>query len=142
MKKYMNRIDREHHLMIMVVWDYFTQWLGKTKCLTKDERKRVKTACTHLLKTSDSIVERLELDYAKKIIKDMGKVTMTATMSQKVQTGMVIEKEDLYDLASFCLEECRGCQEKQFKQCGRYQLFTKLGIPVAQEETEGCPYEN
>jgi len=24
----------------------------------------------------------------------------------------------------------------------RYQLFMKLNIPVAQEQTDGCPYEN
>jgi hypothetical protein len=70
MKTYMNRIDREHHLMILVFWDYLNSWLEKTSCLTKEERKRIKTATTHLLRTSDSIVGRLEYDYARKIIKD------------------------------------------------------------------------
>lgn len=33
MKTYMNRIDREHHLMILIVWDYLGSWLEKTSCL-------------------------------------------------------------------------------------------------------------
>jgi hypothetical protein len=59
MKTYMNRIDREHHLMILIAWDYLGSWLEKTSCLTKDERKRIKTATTHLLHASDSIVSRI-----------------------------------------------------------------------------------
>jgi hypothetical protein len=71
MKTYMNRIDREHHLMILVLSGITSNsWLEKTSCLTKEERKRIKTATTHLLRTSDSIVGRLEYDYARKIIKD------------------------------------------------------------------------
>ena len=70
MKTYMNRIDREHHVMILIVWDYLRSWLEKTSCLTKDERKRIKTVTTNLLHASDSIVGRMEYDYAKKIIKD------------------------------------------------------------------------
>jgi hypothetical protein len=29
-----------------------------------------------------------------------------------------------------------------WKGCEKYRLFLKLNIPVAQEETAGCPYEN
>ena len=49
MKTYMNRIDREHHMFILIAWDYLNTWLGKTSCLSPQERKRVKTATTHLL---------------------------------------------------------------------------------------------
>lgn len=147
MKTYMNRIDREHHLMILIAWDYFGSWLEKTNCLTKDERKRMKTATTHLLRTSDSIVGRLEYDYAKKIIKDAKNIEIritdrTSESLSRTEGGRYTDVEDLYDLASFSLKECIGCKEINHKECERYQLFMKLNIPVAQEQTDGCPYEN
>lgn len=147
MKTYMNRIDREHHLMILIIWDYLGSWLEKTNCLTKDERKRIKTATTHLLRASDSIVGRLEQDYARKIIKDAKNIEiriydrLNASLKH-TEGGRYIDVEDLYDMASYSLKECRGCRGKKHKECERYQLFMKLNIPVAQEQTDGCPYEN
>ena len=64
MRSYLNRADREHHLAILVFWDYLAAWLEKTTCLSPEERKRMKTVCTHLIRTSDSIVRRLEVDFA------------------------------------------------------------------------------
>lgn len=40
------------------------------------------------------------------------------------------------------MAECVGCKNKRFKKCEKYKLFMKLDIPVAQEQTDGCPYEN
>lgn len=147
MKTYMNRIDREHHLMILIIWDYLGSWLEKTNCLTKDERKRIKTATTHLLRASDSIVGRLEQDYARKIIKDAKNIEIriadrTADRLKYSESGTYIDIEDLYDLGSFALRECKDCKKEPHKECKRYQLFMKLNIPVAQEQTAGCPYEN
>jgi uncharacterized protein YfbU (UPF0304 family) len=147
MKTYMNRIDREHHLMILIVWDYLGSWLEKTSCLTKDERKRIKTATTHLLHASDSIVRRLEYDYARKILKDVKNIEIRiidriSESLSRTEGGRYIDVEDLYDLASFSLKECVGCKKANHKDCERYQLFMKLNIPVAQEQTDGCPYEN
>lgn len=147
MKTYMNRIDREHHLMILIVWDYLGSWLEKTSCLTKEERKRIKTATTHLLHTSDSIVQRMEYDYAKKIMKDAKNIEIriadrTSESLKNKENGTYIDIEDLYDLGSFALKECRGCKKEDHKECERYQLLMKINIPVAQEQTDGCPYEN
>lgn len=147
MKTYMNRIDREHHLMMLIVWDYLGNWLEKTSCLTTEERKRIKTATTHLLHASDSIVGRLEVDYAKKLMRDAKntEVRIVDRVNEKLgrtEGGRYIDVEDLYDLASFSLKECVGCNKTNHKECERYKLFMKLNIPVAQEQTDGCPYEN
>lgn len=147
MKTYMNRIDREHHLMILIFWDYLGNWLEKTNCLSKEERKRLKTANTHLLRTSDSIVQRMEYDYAKKIMRDAKNIEIriadrTADRLKYSESGTYIDIEDLYDLGSFALRECKDCKKEPHKECKRYQLFMKLNIPVAQEQTAGCPYEN
>jgi len=69
----MNRIDRERHLFMLVAWNFLSDWLDKTSCLSKDERKRVKTATTHLLHTSDSIIARLE--YCDVIVKRYARIT-------------------------------------------------------------------
>jgi hypothetical protein len=70
MKIYMNRADREHHLMMLIAWDYFSNWLDKTNCLTTNERKRIKTARTHLLHASDSIIDRMDEKYAKTLLRE------------------------------------------------------------------------
>lgn len=147
MKTYMNRIDREHHVMILVLWDYLNTWLEQTSCLSKEERKRIKTAATHLLHTSDSIVQRLEPDYAKRLLRAANNTEVRVV--DKINQGLRREPDtinininDLYDLAGFSLKECAGCKKENHKECDRYQLFMKLDIPVAQEQTEGCPYEN
>ena len=52
------------------------------------------------------------------------------------------EGNDLYDMASYALTDCRGCKRPDHKNCEKYKLFMDLNIPVAQEQTDGCPYEN
>jgi hypothetical protein len=53
-----------------------------------------------------------------------------------------IKIDDLYDMASYALTDCRGCKRPDHKSCEKYKLFMDLNIPVAQEQTDGCPYEN
>lgn len=147
MKTYMNRIDREHHVMILVIWDYLNTWLEQTSCLTKEERKRVKTAATHLLHTSDSIVKRLDADYAKRLIRaakntEVRVVDRLNAMLGREADTVNIKIDDLYDMASYALTDCRGCKRPDHKNCEKYKLFMDLNIPVAQEQTDGCPYEN
>lgn len=147
MKTYMNRIDREHHIFMLVAWDYLNAWLKKTNCLSPEERKRVKTATTHMLRASDSIVARMDKDYAKKLLREAGNVEINMGYKSKIKRDdqeetVKIKLDDLYDLASHALTECVDCKDKNFKKCDKYKLFMKLNIPVAQEQTDGCPYEN
>jgi len=147
LKNYMNRIDREHHLFMLVAWDFLSRWLEKTSCLSKDERKRVKTATTHLLHTSDSIIARLETDYAKKLLRDVKNTEIRILDKQNAKLGGLertinVDIDDLYDIASYALVDCKCCSKENHKECEKYKLFMELNIPVAQEQTDGCPYEN
>jgi len=45
-------------------------------------------------------------------------------------------------MASYALTDCRGCKRPDHKNCNKYKLFMDLNIPVALEQTDGCPYEN
>lgn len=147
MKTYMNRIDREHHVFMLVAWDYLNTWLEKTNCLSPEERKRVKTATTHLLRASDSLVARMDKDYTKKLLREVGNIEISMGHKSKIKRDnqeetVEIKLDDIYDLASHALAECVDCKDKNFKKCDKYKLFMKLNIPVAQEQTDGCPYEN
>ena len=53
-----------------------------------------------------------------------------------------VEIDDLFDIASYALTDCQDCKLPDWKGCEKYRLYMKLNIPVAQEETAGCPYEN
>lgn len=145
MKKYLNREDREHHLGMLVLWDYVGSWVEKTNCLTKEEKKKLRTAMTNILHASDSIVARLDESYAQKLLRDIKNNELH--LIDKVSRGRAKEKDavnifidDLYDLANYALGDCMGCGGKDFKECERYKLFFKLNIPVAQEDTDDCPY--
>ena len=46
------------------------------------------------------------------------------------------------DIACYALTDCQDCKLPDWKGCEKYRLFLNLNIPVAQEETAGCPYEN
>ncbi len=143
-KPYMNRADREHHLTILVTWERLCAWLAKTKCLTKNERKRIKTAATHLLRTSDSIISRMDKDYAMRLTKDActSQVRITTRVRHFTEDLDGISTNDLYDLASYSLQECAGCDRGDWQECNRRKLYQRLGIPVAQDGKTGCPYQN
>lgn len=146
MKTYLNRADREHHVTILVLWDYLNNWLEKTNCLTVEERKRIKTAATHLLHASDSIIERLDSDYARTLLRAAKDTQIRmSSKTSSVQDGantVNVSIDDLYDMSCYALTECKNCKRQDHKNCEKYQLFLRLDIPPAQEETDGCPYEN
>ncbi|MFR8002503.1 MAG: DUF5651 domain-containing protein [Hydrogeniiclostridium sp.] len=49
-------------------------------------------------------------------------------------------EDDIFDLADFALSGCENCK-KNFAYCRKYSLLMALQVPPAQEETNGCPYE-
>lgn len=147
MKTYLNRDDRDHLVAVLVMWDYISNWIAKATCLDKAETKNLKTARTLLRKTSDHIVERMDQKFAHQLIRELrGKELMVidrTNMELKQHVDCVnVAVDDLYDLASYALEECVGCQRDNIVECPRYQLFLRLALPVAQEETDGCPFKN
>jgi hypothetical protein len=143
MKQYMNRNDRDHHEFMLIAYEYLTSWLLQATCLTPKERGRIKSACTNLLHASDSIVQRLESDYARKLLKDLKRVAIKMVDKTTATEGDIqVNIDDLYDLADMAMDECVGCERHDHKECDRFKLYFKLNVPVARTETTGCPYEN
>nr|WP_319488605.1 DUF5651 domain-containing protein [uncultured Caproiciproducens sp.] len=148
MKNYLNKNDREHNLIILVVWERLNSWLKTQTALTPTERKYLKTASTFLIKASDSIIGRMDNNFAEKLRRDIKAsdfvIINKFDVTHSKEYGYVsIQQDDLYDLASYALSECVNCPRcKDFKNCDRYKLMISLAIPVAQVETDSCPYLN
>lgn len=148
MKNYLNKNDREHHLIILVVWERLNSWLKTQTALTPLEHKYLKTASTYLIKASDSIIARLDSKFAEKLMRDIKDsdfvIVNKYDVSHNGEIGYVsIKQDDLYDLASYALSECVNCPHcKDFENCERYKLLLNLAIPIAQAETDSCPYLN
>ena len=148
MKNYLNKNDREHHLIILVVWERLNNWLKTQTALTPMEHKYLKTASTYLIKASDSIVARMDSNFAEKLKRDIQDsdfvIINKFDVSHSREFGYVsVKQDDLYDIASYALGECVNCQHcEDFENCERYKLFINLAIPVAQDKADSCPYLN
>lgn len=144
--QYFNRFDREHHLSMLVTWDYLHTWLERTKCLSPTERKWVKMVITYLKKISDSIVERSDKSYITSLTHEaLHSAIIIEDNRRKVYKEECIEvktvvKDDLYELFDYALIPCQTCCNKDFKSCERYQLFMKMAVPPLNEDTDDCPY--
>ena len=140
MNTYLNKSDREHHMLMLALWDNLSGWLKETKCLTPQERKRIKTAATHLLKTSDSLVGRLDRDYAVKVIKDLKALQIRLSHKFTGEKDMVrIEYDKISRLAEFAQEECLFCERGDFKECERFKVLVDADVAMGCKG-EGCPY--
>lgn len=141
MKTYMNRDDREHHEFIMIAWDYLKKWAGTTKCLTTKERGRIRAACTHLLHVSDALISRMEVDYAKKILRDAERVAVHMVDRTITEETVPVKVDDIYDLADYALIDCCDCNIEKHKECPLFKVLFRLNVPVVKVKAKGCPYE-
>lgn len=145
MKQYFNRYDREQHVVMMVFYYITQEWLTKCKSITNEERRFIKTGLTWLRKGYDSMIVRSSDEYITSLKNtakhsDLFLEDNTGRLaSMKVETKTLI-LEDFYDLAENALVACIGCKKNDHGACKSYQLFMKLGIPVFEESTDGCPY--
>lgn len=145
MQQYFNRVDREHHIIMMVYNVVINDWLEMNKSLTKDERRFIKTGLTWIKKATDAMIVRSNPEYIKTLknharhsdlyLED----TTGKKLSCKTETR-TIAIDDLYDLADFALRGCHNCKEKDFKNCERFKVYMKLAIPPMEEVTDDCPY--
>lgn len=49
-------------------------------------------------------------------------------------------KDDFFDLCEKAVWKCGKCGYKDWKECGQFLLFMKLGVPIFDGETDDCPY--
>lgn len=144
---YFSRFTRDNHLMLLAVWERLSEWIkeGKNQ-LSKDEKKWIKTACTYLIKASDSLIQRQDADYANRLLtaarnsEFVIREKLTVDISEKCE----VLQEDLYELADHALVICQTgyyCKYESHRDCPLYKAMLNMGIPVADLEAAGCPYK-
>lgn len=145
MQHYFNRADREHHIVVMVFHLVASEWLATTKSITAEERKCFKTALTWLKKGSESMLNRAVPEYLRAVRNQAANSYMFLednsgrALEKQVETT-TLDTDDMYDFADLAVRECRKCKEADFKNCKRYGLFMRIGVPPLTEDTEDCPY--
>lgn len=145
MQHYFNRADREHHIVLMVFHLVIKDWLAATKSLTKDEHRYFKTALTWLQKGYDSMLDRAAPEYLRAMRNQAKNSYMFIEDNSKRELEKQVETttldiDDMYDFADLAVRECRKCKETDFKNCKRYGLFMRIGVPPLTEDTNDCPY--
>ncbi len=146
MKVYFNRNDREHNLSMLIFYLHMQEWLANVRSLTPEERKWIKTGCTYLKKTAESMIKRSEDSYQRAILNQAKVCTMVIheerpnVMGETYVDTIKLIKDDFLDLCEKAVWKCGECQKKDWKECEQYQLFMKLGVPIFDEETDDCPY--
>ncbi len=144
--QYFNRNDRQHHLCLLVTWDYLDSWIEREKCLLPTERKWTKLVITYLKKISDSIVERSDKSYVTSLTNEVNHSSIIIEDNRKkvykeecIEVKTVIE-DDLNELFDYAISACSSCTNKDFKTCKRFNLFMKMSVPPLCEDTTDCPY--
>ena len=144
--KYFNRIDREHNLAMLIIYYHMLDWVDRTKNLTSDERKWIKTSCTFIKKSADSMIKRASKDYQRAIYNDSKSKSLIlqderpSVNGEKYVDTVQLIKDDFLDLCEKAIWKCKKCRYRGWEKCDRYKLFIKLNVPVFDEETEDCPY--
>lgn len=144
--KYFNANDREKNLILLIISEHLTEWLGKTKSLNKDEIKWIKTGSTFFKKAGKSMISRADEEYKRAALNQAKTAALCMTNEYKNIDGaeykntVNLTEDDFFDLAELANQKCRHCKFKKYKACRRYKIFLKLNIPMADSEAEGCPY--
>lgn len=141
---YFNRYVRENHLMLFAVWERCTEWIENEKGqLDTEEKKRLKTACTHIKKVCDSLLKRQDTDYADRLLRSAKNMEFIIRESRTIPEKIEVAPEELYNIADYALLICQNgvyCKQENHRECELYKTFLELNIPVCDCNTDGCPY--
>ena len=155
-KKYFNSEDRENAVIIATLMikcrQIADQWekINRPKIMIKTLR----TAAAFADRLLAMMLSSLELEVRIKTLAEMNKYRVFAAYNQKALDEYnsvkindkikCVEWDDLYTLCESVLEcECKRCGSApdNYKQCALWQVFEKYGLPLYNDEAEGCPFQ-
>jgi len=154
-KTYLNRKERTDLVMLCAMLAYcekeFPGWYERG-AMTKDERKRTRTAVTNLNQTIKSMLNRLDKDFVFNFYKDMKRsvIKLMPKPESEIENRKIredakqttINTEALIILAEKALDLCNPCHEKNYRGCNLRSIFMELGIePFDSEAVEKCQYK-
>ncbi len=146
MEKYFNRVDREHNLAMLIFYLHMQEWIARVKSLTPEELKWIKTGCTFIKKAAESMIKRSDRNYQRAILNQSKTSSLIVQEERPSITGekyvdtIQLVKDDFFDLCEKAVWKCGKCGYKDWKECGQFLLFMKLGVPIFDGETDDCPY--
>lgn len=148
MSKYFSRFEREAFMVMICAFDRLSAWAKDSKCnLTEDDRKKMEMAVNNVEEIFKGLADRLDEDYLRKIASDIKNIQIILEpkrVSDRVDESR-IKTEDLETIAEYALWRCQGENALEecgnYKECNLYKSLMEAGIPVANLDTNGCPYK-
>lgn len=146
MKIYLNREERETHLLLLVLWDRLNQWLNsKNSGLSKKSRTNLKNLVTRMIHFSDNLIEEMDDTYASRIMNDAKSKVVTLTshsivnLSDSINVSEVSLDTLMDAVQSFYCLDCNKSKQ-EFKKCPYYQAFLECQGKIKRHKTANCPY--
>lgn len=140
MKNYLNRRERENHMLVLIMWDRLGEWATRSSNLTQAERTAIKQIAGRCLSLSDRLVQRMPDDYARTLLADVNRkeiVLRDAHMQNRVSVAAP-SIEALTDHVQ--MMQCFACDKDDFQACPYYAALNDCNGKVRSTRTDGCPY--
>lgn len=145
--KYLSQAERQHLFIAMMGNLNIKDWLNNTKSdyMSKDVRRRLKTAATHTERAVGEYIKQVPDEQAAKLLKDADNYRLAMERKSSLNKDVrEVELDDLYFMASQVLYlHCKTCDKskKQSKHCELKEALLNMAIPVMEEDTKDCPYK-
>lgn len=150
-KNYLSRAERDNFLLSMTTVHHNEKLLATWgDNLTSDEKRRLKSSNTNTEKALSSIIKRMPVSEAKKIMKHSqdfevrilsmeGAKALENNTFKKFVKDIPFTFEDMMFVSSYILESsCCNCN-RSYNDCRFYKMFEKWLTPGA-NALENCPY--
>lgn len=150
MAKYFSRFEREAFMVMICSFDRMSAWARDPKtCLNDEERQKLEKAVDDVQDIFTGLADRLDVKYLEKIASDIKNIQII--LEPKRVTEQLdesrIKTDNLETIADFALWRCQsddkheGCQREDWRECLLYKALMDCSIPVANLDTENCPYK-
>lgn len=144
---YFNATDREFNLTLIIMAQHFEAWCNKNKRLTAEEKKYIRMGCSFLMKAGKAMINRSKPSYQRAILNQANVATLVLHNEYKQVDGskyvdtVNLVKDDFLDLAEYASWKCNECNCKDFTKCRQFNTFIRLNVPLANENSDSCPYK-
>ena len=150
---YLTRGERERFHICSYFAPVLREWVADKRCtLTKDQKRRLKTAASYIDNTLSEFVTMLEPEYIVPIyrdIKNQGLVLMPKRMTTYPEE-VRLERDAFYEIVDRAMvfscrkqKDGKPCEfaDARYKDCPLYKAFITTASPVYDpEQSKQCPY--
>lgn len=140
MQNYLNRRERENHMLILVMWDRLSEWARKSNHLAPGERTAIRQIAGRCLALSDRLVARMPDEYARTLLADVNRKEIVLRDAH-TQNRISAAPESIECLTDYVQAmQCFACERDDFVRCPYYAALNDCTGKVRSTRTSGCPY--